>query len=42
MKSRSDWQPGQALHLIVGQAVMLVVTVLLVLGSCAVVHLAQS
>jgi hypothetical protein len=41
MKSLSHWRAGQSLALLVGQALMLAVTVALVLGIFAVIQIAQ-
>jgi hypothetical protein len=41
MKATSNWRADQSLSLLLGQALMLMVSVVLVLGSCAVLQLAQ-
>jgi hypothetical protein len=41
MNRTSNWRADQSLSLLLGQALMLMVSVVLVLGSCAIIRIAQ-
>ncbi len=41
MNRTTNWRADQSLSLLLGQALMLMVSVVLVLGSCAVIQIAH-
>jgi hypothetical protein len=41
MQNSNHWRPGRAFALLMGQALMLAISAVLVLGSCAMLRIAQ-